>query len=244
MTITVANYITQYLRTTLVNAVEFTDAVLGYWIDAALLDISRSFPRKTYATWNAVTGTYSYAYADSLTVADETTIIRVLNCLYPYVSTSSTGRPMYRKNHLDENFIGSDYYDPDSDAQVLYIGAAVATGNLIYCDCHIYWKTATAVIINPSEHLELIRLFCIWQAFLHQAADSATSAVPDSSLLNSLALEARRAEIAYQSAYTQLAESKATSMYTDGWIMDKWDQNSPGSGPVPGDPGSRRFHPT
>jgi len=226
MTITVVNFIAQYARPSLPDAVAWTDAVIGYWIDAALLDISRSFPRKTNALWDATAGTYSYAYADSSTVADESTIIRVLNCLYPYNGTSNTGPAMSRKNHLDEDFIGGNYYDPDSDAQILYIGAALTTALNIYCDCHIYWKTATAAIINPSEHYELIRLFCIWQAFLHQSADVISSPVPSSSLLNSAALEARRAEISYRAAYDQLAASKASSMFTDGWIMDKWDRNT------------------
>ena len=224
MTISVANFITQYLRPALASATDWSDATLGYWIDAALLDISRTFPRKAYASWAVTAGTYSYAYADSTTVADETTIIRVLNCLYPYTAATNSGPAMSRGNHLDEQFIGGSYYDPDNDAQVLYIGASLTTALLIYADCHLYWKTATASIINPSEHYELIRLFCIWQAFLHQSSDVASSPVPDSSLLNSVALEARRAEIAYRAAYQELANAKATSVYTSGWSLDKWDR--------------------
>jgi hypothetical protein len=222
--ITVANFIAQYLRTSLPNATEWTDAVLGYWIDAALLDISRSFPRKSYAQWAAVAGTQSYLYADSLTIADETTIIRLLNCIYP-AGTTEAGPEMTRLSHIDENFAGGDYYEADSETQTLYIGAVLTTALKIRCDAHIYWKVAAGVIPNPYEHNELIRLFCIWQAFIHQAADAASSSVPDSSLLNSLALEARRAEISYATAYQNLAEAKATSMYTDGYSMDKWDRN-------------------
>jgi hypothetical protein len=225
MTITVANFITQYARPSLPNATDWTDAVIGYWIDAALLDISRSFPRKTYAMWGATAGTYAYAYADSTTVADETTIIRILNCLYPYNSTNKTGPAMSRKNHIDQDFLGGPYYEADSDAQILYIGASLTTALDIYCDAHIYWKTATAVIINPAEHWELINLFCVWQAFLHQLADITSSPVPDGSLYSVTALEVHRAEIAYRDAYQKLAESKATSVYTPGWTLDKWDRN-------------------
>ena len=225
MTITVVNFIAQYLRPALASAADWSDAILGYWIDAALLDVSRSFPRKTYAEWSAIAGTYSYAYADSTTVADETTIIRILNCLYPYNATNNNGPAMTRKNHLDEDFLGGPYFEVDSDAQILYIGAALTTAQLIYSDAHIYWKTSSGSIINPSEHYELIRLFCIWQAYMHQSADAVSSAVPDGSLLNAIALEARRAEISYREAYQKLAESKATSMYTTGWVLDKWDRN-------------------
>jgi len=234
MSISVANFITQYLRPALPSTSDWSDATLGYWIDAALLDISRSFPRKAYALWSAVAGTYFYSFADSTTTADETTIIRILNCVYPYSITSLTGPPMLRKSHLDEDFLGGPYYDPDPDAQVIYIGTALTTAQLIYADCHIYWKVATATIVNPAEHLELIRLFCIWQAFLHQAADVTSSPVPDSSLLNAVALESRRAEIAYRAAYQKLAEAHATSIFTRGWAMDKWDRNTGGSKNNPG----------
>src|SRR3972149_3510567 len=180
MTITVANFITQYLRPALPSTSDWSDATLGYWTAAALLDISRSFPRKSYALWSAVAGQYAYPYADSTTVADETTIIRLLNCLYPYDAVlEMTGPPMVRKSHLDEDFVGGDYYDPDSEAQIFYIGASLTNALLIYSDAHLYWKVATANIVNPSEHYELIRLFCIWQAFLHQSADAASAEEPD-----------------------------------------------------------------
>ncbi len=236
MTITVANFITQYLRPALASSADWSDATLGYWIDAALLDISRSFPRRAYAQWTATTGLNAYAYSDSTTVADETTIIRLLSCLYPYVAADMTGPAMTRKNHLDEDFVGGEYYEPDNESQVLYIGATVTTGKFIYCEAHIYWLVTGASIINPSEHYELIRLFVIWQAFLHQAGDIASASVPDSSLLNAIALQARRAEIAYRAAYDKLNEAKATSGITRGWVMDKWDPNrgsqgNPGSTP-------------
>jgi hypothetical protein len=223
--ITVVNFIAQYLRTSLPNATEWTDAVLGYWIDAALLDISRSFPRKSYAYWASVAGTQQYLYADSLGFADETNTIRFLDCIYPAAGTAESGPKMSLKSHTDEDFLGGDYYEADNEAQKLFIGASLATGLKIRCNAHVYWKVAAGVIGNPDEHNELIRLFCIWQAFLHQAADAASSSVPDSSLLNSLALEARRAEISYAAAYQKLAEAKATSIYTNGYSMDKWDRN-------------------
>lgn len=224
--ISVANFITQYLRLALPNVTDFTDAMLGYWIDAALLDISRGFPRKTYATWDATTGLNSYAYSDSETIADETTIIRVLTCFYPWVSDADPGDVLTRKSHLDDDFLGGNYYEPDNEFQILHVGSTVKTGGTIYADCHIVWKVATANIINPPEHYELIRLFCIWQAFNHQASDVASSTVPDSSLLNALALEARRAEIAYRSAYSLLSEAKAISGVAKGWVLDKWDKGT------------------
>ncbi len=118
-----------------------------------MIDISRSFPRKAYATWTTIAATQFYPYADSLTIADETTIIRVLDCLYPYTAATVSGPPMSRKNHLDDDFYGGDYYDPDNDAQVIYIGKSVTGAQTIYCDCHIIWKTATNVIINPARTL-------------------------------------------------------------------------------------------
>src|SRR4030067_59717 len=99
MTISVANFITQYLRPALASAADWPDATLGYWIDAALLDISRSFPRKTYALWTATAATYNYAYADSTPVADETTIIRLLTCIYPFTLATMDGPMMTRKSH-------------------------------------------------------------------------------------------------------------------------------------------------
>jgi hypothetical protein len=234
MSISVVSFIANYLRPDLPDTTAWSDASLTSWIDSSLLDISRAFPRKSYAMWVAAAATYSYPYADSTTVADETTIIRLLNCLYPYVIADTTGPAMSRKSHLDEDFIGGDFFEPDSDAQILYIGAAMTAGASIYSDAHIYWKTATNSIINPSEHYELIRLFCIWQAYIHQAAAVSSSAVPDSSLLNATALQVGRAETAYRDAYQKLAETKATSIFTDGWTMDKWDRNihTDGEGPV------------
>jgi len=222
--ISVANFILQYLRPALPNATDFPDATLGYWIDAALLDISRGFPRKTYASWTGAAGTNSYSYADSLTSADENTIIRVLNCLYPWVDFEDPGVELTRKYHLDDDFIGGNYYEADNDYQILYVGPAIVAGKIIYSECHIVWKVATANIINPSEHYELIRLFTIWHAFLHQLSDAGSSTVPDSSLVNSLALQVRRAEIAYRAAYSLLDEAKATSGTASGWTLDKWDK--------------------
>jgi hypothetical protein len=241
MTITVANFITQYLRPALASSTDYPDATLGYWIDAALLDISRSFPRKAYAMWTATAGNPMYAYADSITVADETTIIRLVSCIYPFTIADYSGPPMSRKSHLDEDFLGGEYYDPDNDAQAVYIGATLTSGLYIYCEAQIYWKIVTATIINPSEHYELIRLFCIWQAYIHQTTDAASAAVPDSSLLSALALEARRAEIAYRAAYQKLDEAKATSGIAQGWTVDKWDRVEDGIGNIMGSDSS--IHP-
>jgi hypothetical protein len=236
MSITVANFITQYLRPSLASVTDFPDATLGYWIDAALLDVSRSFPRTSYALWDTLANTYTYLYADSTTIADESTIIRLLNCIYPYNLITAEGPALARGNHMRTDWIGSgDFYDPDNDYQVLYIAKTITAGQTIYADAHLYWKTATATIINPSSHYELIRLFCIWQAFLHQVTDASTSPVPDPELLSSLSSQALAASMAYQAAYQKLDESKATSVITNGWVIDKWDRNiRPTSGQISG----------
>jgi hypothetical protein len=226
MSITVANFILYYLRPSLPNATDFSDATLGYWIDAALLDISRSFPRKTWAMWAATTGNHAYAYADSTTIADETTIIRVLNCSYPYVDSLDPGDVMDRRSHFDTDFEGGNYYDPDNEGQVLYIGAQVLTTKQIYADCHLYWKVATTTISNPSEHYELIRLFVIWQAYMHQTSDAASSPTPDTALINALNEQTQQAYQAYLSIYDKLDQAKATSGVASGWRMDKWDGDS------------------
>jgi hypothetical protein len=234
MTISVANYILQYLRPTLPSSTDFPDATLGYWIDAALLDISHSFPRKAYALWTATINVPLYSYSDSITTADETTIIRLISCLYPFTIATYSGPPMTRKSHLDEDFLGGNYYDPDNDLQGLYIGAPLTSGLFIYCDAHTYWKVVTATIVNPSEHYELIRLFCVWQSFIKQMSSAASSPVPDGSLLNVLAQESRRAEVAYRDAYRKLDEAKASSGITNGWTIDKWDRVSGGMGNIQG----------
>ena len=227
LSITVANFITQYLRPSLPSSTKWTDAVIGYWIDAALIDISRSFPDKNYASWVAVTGQSYYAYADSTTIADELTIIRILTCRYPFNITTLTGPEMSRKSHFDDDFLGGDWYDPDNDAQILYIGKPTTNALLINCDAHCTWKTiAGPAIVNPTEHYELIRLFCIWQGYLNQLSDVTSSTVPDSSLVNSISLAAWRSERSYRAAYTLLDQAKATSGVTKGWSIDKWDPNS------------------
>jgi hypothetical protein len=225
MSISVANFLTQYIRPTIASVTEFPDASLGYWIDAALIDISRSFPRKTYALWDATTNLAMYTYADSLSAADETNIIRILHAIYPYGSfEKETHTVMNRKSHLDEDFLGGNYYDPDNDLQVLYVGMPVVTGEQIYADAHIYWATSSGNLINPKEHYDLIRLYVIWQAYHQRMTNQSAAAVPDSSLFNSLALEAWRAERSYRAAYTVLDEAKATSGVAIGWKMDKWDK--------------------
>ena len=226
LAITVVNFIAQYLRPSLPDATAWTDAVLGYWIDAALIDISRSFPDKNYASWVGVAGQSFYAYADSTTSADELTIIRILNCRYPFNLVTLTGPEMSRKSHFVDDFLGGDYYDPDNDAQILYIGKPTTAGPLIVCDAHCTWKTSAGSILNPQEHYELMRLFCIWQAAIHQLSDSSSSPVPDPSTINSNSLAAWRAERAYRAAYILLDQAKATSGITAGWSMDKWDPNS------------------
>lgn len=229
MTITVANFILKYLRPALASVTDFPDATLGYWIDAALLDISRSFPRKTYALWSCSAGVNAYAYDDSTTDAIGSTIIRVLNCQYPWVSVANNGISLVYKSHLEDNFFGGNYYDPDNDFGMIYVGPAVAAATKVYADCHIIWQVnATPAIINPSGHYELIRLFCIWQAYLHQMGAVSSTIAPDSSLVNSLALEAWRAERSYRAAYGALDQAKATSGVATGWPLDKWDKRGVG----------------
>jgi hypothetical protein len=230
MAITVANFITQYLRPVLASSTDYSDAILGYWITQALQDISRSFPRKTYALWNASDGGQYYSYADSLSVAIDTNIIRILNCLYPYVDSEDPGISLVRKSHLESDFYGGNYYEPDNDFGVLYLGPPGVAGQQIYADCHIVWavSSGTPAIANPQEHYNLIVLFCVWQAFIQQMADAASATIMDTSLINSLALEVRRAEIAYRAAYTQLDEAKATSGVATGWFIDKWDKRGGG----------------
>lgn len=225
MTITVANFITQYLRPTLASATEWPDATLGIWINQALIDISRSFPRQLYATWDAITGQSAYAYADSLTVADENTIIRVLNCFYPYVSATDRGNAMTLHDHTLDDFEGGAYYHPDNAAQALYIGYPVVTLDTIYSDCQCYWTISAATIVNPSEHYELIRLFVLWQVYHQQLAELTASPVPENTLLVSLTSQVQHAEGQYRDAYNLLDQSKATSSHTSGWSMDKWDPN-------------------
>ncbi len=59
-------------------------------------------------------------------------------------------------------------------------------------------------------------------------------AVPDSALLNALALQAGRAETAYHTLYDKLDQAKASSGITQGWSLDKWDPNSRNTPSLPG----------
>ena len=208
------------IRETLADRSAWPDATLHTWIAAAVRDYNNFFPRRTSAAISCAAGTRLYslaAYPGFQAVA-----------LVEYPRGETPPSYLERRPEASPNFCGQPVYDlRGSPPAALVLGETPTAGETIelhyLCDHAVPGDDAVPLTI-PDRHLELLKLYVIWQAV--SALEMAENLHPDQGmlLLSALRLNAANAESAYRSRLQELLAAAAPTGCAGPWRMDNRDR--------------------
>ena len=200
----------------------FTDEQINQWINDAIEDYSRYFPRKKTTTIAAATGDRTYDLPAGYR--------GVVSVEYPAGDDPPTllDRRDYRQARF---YIDAGYYDivHRSDAgnqDELWLSEKGTTGKSLtveYLGDHELVDDDADVLSVPDMHLEALVLFARWSSIQALASGEAANPDPNNVLLDRYEANAVRAERAYYSKIEEYGRLEAESGATP-WLMDKWDR--------------------
>lgn len=207
------------VRELLTDETAWPDGTLNAWLNDALRDYSNFFPRFVEATINCTAATRFYA------LTSYTGIKAVVGVEYPAGRTP----PRYLAERPEPgSFVGNPVYALRGDPPVmLVIGESPATGETIGLDYHALHTIPTAdsdVLTAPDQHLEALKLFCIWMAIRELEMNEAQDPDKSTLLLNMLGMNAFRAERSYRAKIQEYMEMAGGGRYSGPWIMDRYDR--------------------
>ncbi len=206
------------IRESLTDTTQWPDATIVVWIGDAIRDYSHYFPYVVEKTYNFTGAARSFTISTFSPAP-----LRILRVEYPdgeepprYLT------PLQMTNPL---FWDGPYYEtrgvPPTD---IFIGEEAANGEdavVRYHAIHTIPTGGSSVLTVPDQHLEALRLFCVWKAseqiFLSEEIDPDTREF----LVSQMGLNVIRSERLYRN---KLEEYRITSLseVTSTWTMDKW----------------------
>ncbi|MBE0410671.1 MAG: hypothetical protein IBX69_13155 [Anaerolineales bacterium] len=205
-------------RETLADTVIWPDKSINAWIADGIRDYSNYFKRQTTSTIVCTANVREYSLA-SLPITD---LLRV-----EFPKYLEPPRYLMFKPETS-NIIDLPVYDVRGDPPItLVIGELPVTGDEIeitYSADHLIPENDDATLTVPDIHLEIIRLFVIWQAI--KRVEIAETADPDrlSMILGQLGINAVRAERVYRYKLEEYRKKMAASGRAGPWVMDSHDR--------------------
>jgi hypothetical protein len=200
---------------------KFSDLQINQFINDAIAEYTVHFPRRKTTTLACVDGQRKYDLPDDFHGA--------LSVEYP------TGEepPVYlaRASYSEAGFWEAvGLYDvikrdPEDDSE-LWISEAPEAGQTItveYHGDHDYPDLDADLLTVRDRHLELLALFVRWCTLQELASEEAKDPDPTTLNINTLELNAFRAERAYKGRLEEVKRSEQESD-TARWTMDKHDQ--------------------
>jgi hypothetical protein len=200
----------------------FTDEQINQWINDAIEEYSRYFPRTKTTTQLTTANDRQYDLP-----ADYRGIVSV-----EYPTGDDPPTYLERRDYRHPDFwIDDGFYDVvhRSDAgnlDELWISQKPATGQTItieYLGDHDLVDDDTDTISIKDLHLEVIVLHSRWSALQALASGEAANPDPNNVMLDRYEANVSRAERAYYRKIEELRKVEAESGM-NAWPMDKWDR--------------------
>jgi hypothetical protein len=194
------------------GAAKWSQAIIEEWVQDALRDYSRSFPRVQHITVETFAATRVYAISGDF--------FGILSFEYPILEDP----PHYiqRFDSQDPAFYEGDYYDLIYMLSVPVIILSQPQDDQSFT-CHIYTThvaaTSPAVLTVPGGHEDILIQYIVWRAMSERKALQAHTPTSNSSLLmaqlNQLEKDARRI---YERMLNQALSLAPTSpTYSPAW---------------------------
>ena len=199
----------------------FTDEQINQWINDAIEEYSRYFPRQKTTTQTTTANDRQYDLP-----ADYRGIVSV-----EYPTGDDPPTYLERRDYRHPDFWLEDgFYDVvhRSDANnldELWISqkpAAAQTITIEYLGDHDLVDDDTDVISTIDLHLEVIVLHARWSALQALASGEAANPDPNNVMLDRYEANVSRAERSYYRKIEELRRVEAESGM-NAWPMDKWD---------------------
>jgi hypothetical protein len=206
------------VRTVIPNVTVWPDATLNSWINDAIRDYSNDFPLNEQASKLLAAGIRKYQ------VAFTRHLINILMVEYPVLETP----PSYLKR-LDRRhpaFDGSKVYDwyrdgKNHDAYVV-LGETPTAGQAMALTLRTVHNMPTNDDFNltlPDNHIEALKLFCLWQAAKSVEMSEGADPDPSSIALSLLGITAVRAERSYRAKIKEYRSTQAEGGYGADWTI-------------------------
>jgi hypothetical protein len=204
------------LRDVLVDRSQWRDSQLNTWIDDGIRDYSRHFPLSGSAQFTCSAGVRSYSLAAYAPLA-------VTQVEYPCSQTPR--RLLLRRARSHPAFIGCPVYDLSADLATLYLGETPAGGEILGVEVHTLHSlpaSDASSLSLPDHHLELLRLYVVWQARLMLELDESASVTRSPNTLHALSQAVSQAERQYQSCLLEAQRSQLITRVSGSWGQDEW----------------------
>jgi len=175
----------------------WTDLQINQWINDAIADYSRHFPRELTEPMKLIAGTYEYNLATVLTNPQA-----ILKIEYP-LNKQPPEYLEYRQERDGRGFYGERVYDVQGmPPGTLILGpgdwATDAQVHITHHADHYYPEDDTELMTVPNGHLELIVLFVRMVALMDIAMQESQDTRTNSLVVGTLSLNANRAEREYR----------------------------------------------
>jgi hypothetical protein len=209
------------IRTVLTNNLVFPDDLLNQLIGDAIRDYSLFFPRESFGQIECVNDKREYGFAY---FASSAQVMSIVSVEYPRGLTPKEF--LYRLPRRSALFLDGPYYDVDAAEATLFLGKETKAGEyvgVVYNTSHATPLVDGSTLSVPDMHVEVLKLYVVWQACERLEMNNAMTTDGATNLLNMLGLNGYRAERAYRNRLKELRESASKGGYGSNWVMDKWD---------------------
>jgi hypothetical protein len=209
------------IRTQLTSTTAFPDDLINQWINDAIRDYSLFFPREMFGLIECVNNKREYGYAY---FASSVQVMSIISVEFPYLQTPK--QFLYRLPRRSALFLDGPYYDVEPAESTLYLGKETKDGDyvgVVYNTTHATPAIDGSTLTVPDLHIEVLKLYVVWQACERLEMNNAVTTDGVTDLLTMLGLNGYRAERAYRSRLKELRESASKGGYGSNWVMDKWD---------------------
>ena len=202
----------------------FSTTIVCEWINSAIEELSKHFPRRIETTPNCVADQHEYDL--------ENHTMAVLSVEYPvgedpprYLMRREQTHPMFYEQDGFYDVIMTNSYLATNPPQLIISDSPSAgeTINVHYYAPHNPLTAPNDTTTLADYHTHLIGLFVRWKAWQELATTEGADPDPVKLLSATQEVNAYRAERAYYEALRQHIASESESGRVSGYRMDKWD---------------------
>lgn len=200
--------------------VTWSNIQINQWINDAIADYAQYFSASELsATINCVADQREYS------LSSLTGIRAITRVEYP-AGEDPPNLLVARRNTDPRGFYGGEFYDVLGDPpQTLIIGQEPDSGETIELDYraeHDYLDDDSDVCTVPDGHLEILIAYVRWAATQERVANETQNPDPTTIIMNTLSLEAFRAERAYRQLLNRYIRHNSTSATIQWSLQDRW----------------------